>query len=75
MVNLAELKVPTVLFFYPRNAQPHESIPEEWNLIPGARGCIPHSCGFRDLHQGVQGVGLSNLRRQHPGHCLSKGTR
>ena len=50
MVNLAELKVPTVLFFYPRNAQPHESIPEAWNMIPGARGCTPHSCGFRDLH-------------------------
>jgi len=64
MVNLAELGVPTVLFFYPRNAQPHESIPEEWNLIPGARGCTPHSCGFRDLHQefkmqGFQVFGVS----------------
>ena len=58
MVNLAELKVPTVLFFYPRNAQPHESIPEEWNLIPGARGCTPHSCGFRDLHQEFKLLGF-----------------
>ena len=58
MVNLAELKVPTVLFFYPRNAQPHEPIPEEWNLIPGARGCTPHSCGFRDLHQEFKRLGF-----------------
>lgn len=58
MVNLAELKVPTVLFFYPRNAQPHEPIPEEWNLIPGARGCTPHSCGFRDLHHEFKVLGF-----------------
>jgi peroxiredoxin len=58
MVNLAELKVPTVFFFYPRNAQPHEPIPEEWNLIPGARGCTPHSCGFRDLHHEFKTLGF-----------------
>jgi peroxiredoxin len=57
-VNLAELTVPTVLFFYPRNAQPHESIPAEWNIIPGARGCTPHSCGFRDLHQEFARLGF-----------------
>lgn len=58
MVNLAELNVPTVLFFYPRNAQPHESIPEEWNMIPSARGCTPHACGFRDLHQEFKMLGF-----------------
>lgn len=58
MVNLAELNVPSVLFFYPRNAQPHESIPEEWNMVPGARGCTPHSCGFRDLHQEFKLLGF-----------------
>ena len=57
-VNLAELNVPSVLFFYPRNAQPHESIPEDWNIIPGARGCTPHSCGFRDLHQEFKTLGF-----------------
>lgn len=58
LVNLAELTAPTVIFFYPRNAQPHETIPEEWNLIPGARGCTPHSRGFRDLHQEFQALGF-----------------
>ena len=58
MVNLAELNIPTVLFFYPRNAQPHEPIPEEWNVIPGARGCTPHSCGFRDLHHEFKVLGF-----------------
>ena len=57
-VNLAELNIPTVLFFYPRNAQPHEPIPEEWNMIPGARGCTPHSCGFRDLHHEFKVLGF-----------------
>src|ERR1700677_1462450 len=58
LVNLAELTTPTVIFFYPRNAQPHETIPEEWNVIPGARGCTPHSCGFRDLHREFQALGF-----------------
>ena len=58
LVNLAEITPPTVFFFYPRNAQPHETIPEEWNLIPGARGCTPHSCGFRDLHAEFKALGF-----------------
>jgi peroxiredoxin len=58
LVNLAELTAPTVIFFYPRNAQPHEAMPEEWNVIPGARGCTPHSCGFRDLHREFQALGF-----------------
>lgn len=44
-----------VLFFYPRTGvpgQPPNLGPrgEEWDSIPGARGCTPQSCGFRDLH-------------------------
>lgn len=58
LVNLAELTAPTVIFFYPRNAQPHETIPEEWNVIPEARGCTPHSCGFRDLYREFQALGF-----------------
>jgi peroxiredoxin len=53
-----------VLFIYPRTGKPGEPLPPGWDLIPGARGCTPQSCAFRDLHgdfaeRGVQVVGLS----------------
>ena len=47
-VNLAEVcHGPCVLFFYPRTGDPKEPAPEGWDLIPGARGCTPQSCGFQ----------------------------
>jgi len=58
VVNLAELQEPTVIFFYPRNGQPGDTIPAEWDAIPGARGCTPHSCAFRDLHEEFRALGF-----------------
>jgi len=50
-VDLAQLAAsPAVLFFYPRTGGRGKSSGPEWDLIPGARGCTPQSCGFRDLH-------------------------
>lgn len=50
VVNLSRLtQDPTVLFFYPRTGRPDELAPEGWDEIPGARGCTPQSCGYRDL--------------------------
>jgi peroxiredoxin len=37
-----------VLYVYPRTGRPGEPLPEGWNDIPGARGCTPQSCAFRD---------------------------
>lgn len=38
-----------VLYAYPRTARPGEGpLTPDWNLIPGARGCTPEACGFRD---------------------------
>jgi len=37
-----------VLYIYPRTGRPDREIPAEWDAIPGARGCTPESCGFRD---------------------------
>jgi peroxiredoxin len=53
-----------VLFIYPRTGRPGEALPTGWDMIPGARGCTPQSCAFRDLHEefaerGVEIVGLS----------------
>lgn len=49
---------PTVLFIYPRAGSPIEpnKNPELWDTIPGARGCTPHSCGFRDLIHDFQAL-------------------
>ena len=40
---------PGVLFFYPRTGEAGRPAGPEWDAIPGARGCTPQSCGFRDL--------------------------
>lgn len=45
-----ESKNPTVIFFYPRTGEPTKPAPPDWDLIPGARGCTPQSCGFRDIY-------------------------
>jgi peroxiredoxin len=37
-----------VVYVYPRTGKPGEPLPEGWNEIPGARGCTPQSCAFRD---------------------------
>ncbi len=47
-----------VLFFYPRTGVPKEPASDDWNLIPGARGCTPQSCGFRDLNDGFRKLGV-----------------
>ena len=47
-VNLSKLKGLTVLYIYPRTGVPGVDPPPGWDQIPGARGCTPQSCGFRD---------------------------
>jgi peroxiredoxin len=37
-----------VLYFYPQTGPPDKAIPPGWDELPGARGCTPQSCGFRD---------------------------
>jgi|SRR6266581_1881642 len=51
LVNLVEAsRQPTVFFFYPETGRQGDPIPKAWNEIPGARGCTPQSCAFRDHH-------------------------
>src|ERR1700749_1394325 len=46
--NLSKLKGRTVVYIYPRTGVPGVDPPPGWDQIPGARGCTPQSCGFRD---------------------------
>ncbi len=46
-----------VLYIYPRTGRPDQDPPDTWNEIPGARGCTPESCGFRDHGEALRGLG------------------
>ena len=37
-----------ILYFYPMTGRPDKTLPKNWNNIPGARGCTPENCSFRD---------------------------
>jgi peroxiredoxin len=46
-----------VLYVYPRSGHPGRPVPAEWDAIPGARGCTPESCGFRDHSEELRALG------------------
>ena len=49
----------SVFFFYPRSGRPGVAIPQSWNDIPGARGCTPHSCAYRDHQAEFAALGVT----------------
>jgi len=60
-VNLAKLKGRTVVYIYPRTGRPGQALPTSWDAIPGARGCTPQSCGFRDHFAELKRLGVAQL--------------
>jgi peroxiredoxin len=60
-IRVDELDGRTVLFCYPRTGRPDEELPPGWNSIPGARGCTPEACGFRDAHAQFTELGVRVL--------------
>lgn len=50
-----------VLYVYPRTGVPGEPLPAGWDRIPGARGCTPQSCAFRDAAAELAGLGAAVL--------------
>ena len=53
-VNISNIKGNVVFYCYPMTGQPGVELPDGWDLIPGARGCTPQSCSFRDHYQELQ---------------------
>ena len=47
----------TVVYAYPRTGRPGRGPTPGWDQIPGARGCTPESCGFRDRHAELGDLG------------------
>lgn len=60
-VVLAALPGRTVVFAYPMTGTPGTALPDDWDLIPGARGCTPHACAFRDLHAELSRAGANSV--------------
>ena len=60
-VDLSTLSDLTILFCYPRTGAPNETVPESWNIIPGARGCTPQACSFRDETEPLKNLGVTHL--------------
>ena len=61
MVDLSALPGRTVVFCYPRTGGPDQPSAQGWNQIPGARGCTPQACAFRDHYTELKGFGLQEI--------------
>ena len=61
-VVLSELKGRVVVFAYPRTGEPGKiSLVDDWDMIPGARGCTPQTCAFRDLFAELKAAGAAHV--------------
>jgi peroxiredoxin len=61
LVMLQTLPGRVVVFIYPRTGQPGAALPDGWDDIPGARGCTPQSCAFRDLYADLTAAGAARV--------------
>src|SRR6201986_1760131 len=63
-VTLSALRGRSVVFAYPRTGEPGKiSLVDDWDMIPGARGCTPQTCAFRDLFAELKAAGAAQVFR------------
>jgi len=60
-VDLSALRGRTVVYVYPRTGRPGQNMPDSWDAIPGARGCTPQSCSFRDHFAELRKLGVARV--------------
>ncbi|MBX7481629.1 peroxiredoxin [Qipengyuania qiaonensis] len=60
-IALAALGGRTVAYCYPMTGKPGVALPDGWDMIPGARGCTPQSCAFRDHAADLRRLGVDHL--------------
>jgi len=61
-VMLSGLRGRAVVFAYPRTGEPGKiSLVDDWDMIPGARGCTPQTCSFRDLFAELRAAGAAHV--------------
>lgn len=61
IVDLSGLSGLAVVYVYPRTGVPGEPLPEGWDAIPGARGCTPQACAFRDHFEDLKAAGAEHV--------------
>ena len=61
IVDLSGLSGRTVVYIYPRTGLPGQEPPDGWDAIPGARGCTPQSCSFRDHFAELRQLGVTHV--------------
>ncbi len=62
MVALATCPGRSVVFAYPRTGEPGKiALVDDWDMIPGARGCTPQTCSFRDLFAELKAAGAQRV--------------
>jgi peroxiredoxin len=61
MIDLSAIPGRLVVYAYPRTGIPGLENPPGWDMIPGARGCTPQSCSFRDHFSELKGLGVDHL--------------
>src|SRR5262245_17610490 len=61
-VAVSALRGRTVVFAYPRTGEPGKiALVDDWDMIPGARGCTPQTCAFRDLFAELKAAGAAQV--------------
>lgn len=60
-VDLSALPGRSIVYCYPRTGRPDEDGLPGWDAIPGARGCTPQSCGFRDHYEELRQLGINEV--------------
>ena len=60
-VDLSTLPGRSVIYIYPMTGRPDKPLPDGWDSIPGARGCTPQSCAFRDHMHELTALGVDHL--------------
>jgi peroxiredoxin len=60
-IDLAVLRGRSVVYAYPRTGRPGIANPDGWDMIPGARGCSPQSCSFRDHFAQLKALGVDHV--------------
>ena len=58
-VNPGELSGTSLIYCYPMTGRPDTPLPQGWDDIPGARGCTPQSCAYRDCHHELTALGVT----------------
>jgi peroxiredoxin len=58
-INLSQLSGWSVIFCYPMTGRPGRAIPDGWVSIPGAAGCTPQVCSYRDSHSVLKKMGVA----------------